>query len=50
VESRRIDIKDDKKYLDKIEAYKLISDKYSINKINTGINSISENVQKIVNK
>ena len=50
VESGRIDIKDDKKYLDKIEAYKLISDKYSINKINTGINSISENVQKIVNK
>jgi len=50
VESRRIDIKDDKKYLDKIKAYKLISDKYSINKINTGVSSISENVQKIVNK
>lgn len=50
VESRRIDIKDDKKYLDKIKAYKLISDKYSITKINTGIKSISENIQKIVKK
>jgi len=50
VESRRSDIKDDKKYIDKIKAYELLSGKFSILRINTGDNSININVQKIVNK
>jgi hypothetical protein len=45
---RRKDIKDDKKYIDKINAYKKISDKYNITKLNTGKDSIHEIVQQIV--
>jgi len=47
--TRREDIKDDKKYIDKINAYKVISDKYNIKRLNTGENSIDEIVQQIVN-
>ncbi|MBT5491040.1 hypothetical protein HOK00_01660 [bacterium] len=46
--SRRDDIKDDKKYTEKINAYKIISEKYNITRINTGENSIDETVQKII--
>jgi len=47
---RRKDIKDDKKYLDKINAYKVISHKYNIDTINTGLISLDEITQSILNK
>jgi hypothetical protein len=47
---RRNDIKDDKKYLDKINAYKVISHKYNINTINTGLLSLDAITQRILNK
>ena len=47
---RRKDIKDDKKYLEKINAYKVISHKYNINTINTGLISLDEITQSILNK
>jgi thymidylate kinase len=46
--ARREDIKDDKKYIDKVNVYKIISDKYNITKLNTGKNSIDEIVQQII--
>ena len=49
VVSRREDIKDDKSYQRKIDAYKLISDRYNVKRLNTGENSIDEIVQQILN-
>lgn len=46
--SRRNDISDDKKYLKKIEAYKLIASKYSIDRIDTSTISLNEAVEKII--
>jgi hypothetical protein len=47
--SRRDDIRDDKKYNDKIEAFNLISNRYNIQKLNTGETSIDEIVKQIIN-
>lgn len=46
--SRRIDITDDKRYGDKIKAYKEISSKFNIIRLNTGLLSIEEVTSKIV--
>lgn len=48
--SRRKDISDDKKYKDKINAYELIATKFSIDKIDTGILTIGEAIEKIIKK
>ena len=48
--ARRGDLKDDKKYLDKINAYQIIARKYSVNTVNTGQLSVNAIVQKILNK
>ena len=47
---RRVDISDDKKYDDKIQAYDLIAQRYNIRKLNTGKHSIDEIVSQIVNE
>lgn len=47
--SRREDIKDDKSYQKKINAYKLISYRYDVKRLNTGENNIDEIVQQILN-
>jgi thymidylate kinase len=48
VTARRKDIKDDKNYVDKINAYRLISSKYNLTILNTGERSVDEIVQKII--
>ena len=50
VVARRKDIMDDKKHVKKVEAYKLITAKYSIDTIDTSVNSIREIIEKIVKK
>jgi hypothetical protein len=45
---RRPDIIDDKKYASKVNAYKLLADKYDIKIINTGILSINESIEFIL--
>ena len=47
--SRREDIRDDKKYNNKIEAYNLISNRYNIKKLNTGKISTDEIINQIIN-
>jgi len=47
VVTRRADIKDDKKYIEKVNAYNKISARYSIAKLNTGRYSANEISQKI---
>lgn len=47
--SRREDIKDDKSYQKKIDAYNLISQRYNVKRLNTGENNIDEIVQQILN-
>lgn len=50
VVSRRKDIQDDKKYLKKIAVYKVLADKYCVETIDTGINSIRDSIEKITKK
>jgi thymidylate kinase len=50
VVARRKDIMDDKKHVKKVEAYKLITAKYSIDTIDTSVNSIREIIEKIIKK
>lgn len=50
VVKRRPDILDDKKYDEKISAYKLLSQKFNVVSLNTGKFSINEIVEKIINQ
>lgn len=47
--SRRIDILDDKSYDAKISAYKLIASRFNITTVDSGLLSIEESVNKILN-
>ena len=46
---RRIDILDDKRYDAKISAYKLIASRFDINTIDSGLLTIEESVNEIIN-
>lgn len=48
--SRRPDVSDDRKYLDKVSAYECIAARYNIEVIDTGINEVDWIVQKILDK
>jgi energy-coupling factor transporter ATP-binding protein EcfA2 len=50
VELRREDVKDDAVYSQKINAYRLISDRYKVKVLDTGQNSVEKIIYEITNK